>query len=100
VSHRTAEIGVRMALGAQRHDVLGLMLGRAGLLTGIGIAAGIAIALALTRIMSALLYETEPGDPVTLAFVAVLLSIVALAACYLPARRATRVNPIVALRYE
>ena len=100
VSQRTPEIGVRMALGAQRSDVLGLVLGRAGVLTGIGISAGIAIALGLTRVMAALLYETEPGDPSTLALVALLLAIVALAACYLPARRASRVNPIVALRYE
>jgi putative ABC transport system permease protein len=100
VSQRTPEIGVRIALGAQSRDVLGLVLGRAGMLTAIGIGAGIALALALTRVMTALLYETEPGDPATLAFVAVLLGLVALAACYLPARRATRVNPIVALRYE
>jgi ABC-type antimicrobial peptide transport system permease subunit len=69
-------------------------------LTAIGIGAGIAIAVGLTRVMSALLYQTEPGDPVTMAFVAILLALVALAACYLPARRASRVNPIVALRYE
>jgi putative ABC transport system permease protein len=100
VSHRTPEIGVRMALGAQGSDVLGLVLGRAGVLTAIGIGAGIAIALGLTQVMTALLYETEPGDPSTLALVALLLAVVALAACYLPARRASRVNPIVALRYE
>ena len=100
VSQRTPEIGVRMALGAQGSDVLGLVLGRAGVLTAIGIGAGIAIALGLTRVMTALLYETDPGDPSTLAFVALLLGVVALAACYLPARRAARVDPIVALRYE
>jgi putative ABC transport system permease protein len=100
VSQRTSEIGVRMALGAQRRDVLGLVLGRASLLTGIGLAAGIAVALGATRVMTALLYETEPGDPSTLAYVALLLGVVALAACYLPARRAACVDPIVALRYE
>ena len=67
VSQRMPEIGVRMALGAQGSDVLGLVLGRAGVLTGIGIGAGIAVALGLTRVMTALLYETEPGDPATLA---------------------------------
>jgi putative ABC transport system permease protein len=100
VSQRTPEIGVRMALGAQESDVLGLVLGRAGVLTGIGIATGIAVALGATRVMTALLYEVEPGDPATLAYVALLLGAVALAACYFPARRASRVNPIVALRYE
>jgi ABC-type antimicrobial peptide transport system permease subunit len=100
VSQRTPEIGVRMALGAQRRDVLGLVLGRASVLTITGIAAGVAIALGLTRAMTALLYETEPGDPLTLGSVAVVLGVVAMAACYLPARRASRVDPIVALRYE
>jgi putative ABC transport system permease protein len=100
VSQRTPEIGVRMALGAQRSDVLGLVLGRAGVLTAIGIGAGIVMALGLTQVMTALLYETEPSDPSTFAFVALLLAAVALAACYFPARRASRVNPIVALRYE
>ena len=100
VSQRIPEIGVRMALGAEGNDVLGLVLGRASVLTGIGVAAGIAVALGATRVMTALLYQTEPGDPATLAFVATLLGVVALAACYLPARRAARVDPIVALRYE
>ncbi len=100
VSQRTSEIGVRMALGAEGSDVLGLVLGRAVVLTAIGIAAGIAVALGVTRVMTALLYQTEPGDPTTLAAVAILLGVVALAACYLPARRAALVNPIVALRYE
>jgi putative ABC transport system permease protein len=100
VAQRTPEIGVRMALGAQRNDVLSLVLGRAGVLTAIGIGAGLVVALGLTQVMTALLYETEPGDPSTFGFVAVLLALVAFAACYFPARRASRVNPIVALRYE
>ena len=100
VSQRTPEIGVRMALGAQRNDVSSLVLGRAGVLTAIGIGAGVIIALGLTQVMTALLYETEPSDPSTFALVALLLGVVALAACYFPARRASRVNPIVALRYE
>ena len=91
VSQRTPEIGVRMALGAEGSDVLGLVLGRASVLTGIGIAAGIAVALGATRVMTALLYETEPGDPATLAFVALLLGTVALARVLSPrAPRGTR----------
>jgi putative ABC transport system permease protein len=100
VSRRTPEIGVRMALGAQRRDVFNLVLRRAAVLTGVGITAGVAIALGLTQVLTALLYQTEPNDPSTFVFVALLLGLVALAACYVPARRATRVNPIVALRYE
>ncbi len=100
VAERTPEIGVRMALGAQKHDVLRLMLGRAAMLASAGILAGVILALGLTSFMTTLLYEVEPGDPSTLALVALLLAIVALAACYLPARRAARVDPIVALRYE
>jgi len=100
VTQRTPEIGIRMALGAARHDVLGLVLGRAALLTAAGVALGAAFALGVTRVMTALLYEVEPGDPATLATVSLVLGLVALVACYLPARRATRVDPVIALRSE
>jgi predicted permease len=100
VARRTAEIGVRMALGARSPDVLRLVLGRTALLTLFGVALGTALALALTRLIGALLYGVEPHDPLTFVSVALLLTIVALAACYLPARRATRVDAVVALRSE
>ena len=100
VSQRTQEIGVRMALGAESRDVLALMLRRAALLSGAGIAIGVAGALVLTHLMTALLYEVEPGDPSTLAVVALVLGFVALVSCYVPARRAARVDPVVALRTE
>lgn len=100
VMQRTPEFGIRMALGAQRHDVLALVLGRAALVTGLGLIVGIGCALGLTRLLAALLYGVEATDPATFASVAVLLGVVALAACYLPARRATRVDAVVALRSE
>jgi len=100
VSQRTPEIGLRMALGAQPRDVLRLVLRRAAVLTTIGLAAGTAAALALTRFVASLLYGVQPHDPATFAAVALLLTIVALAACYLPARRATRLDAVVALRAE
>jgi putative ABC transport system permease protein len=100
VSQRTAEIGIRMALGAQSRDVLGLVLGRAAVVTAVGIVVGAASALALTRLMSALLYGVEPGDPATFVAVAVLLGLIALVAGYIPARRATRVDAMAALRAE
>jgi len=100
VMQRTAEIGIRMALGAQRRDVLALVLGGAALVTCAGIAVGVGCGLVLTRLMSALLYDVPPHDPLTFAAVAALLTLVALAACYLPARRATRVDAVVALRSE
>jgi putative ABC transport system permease protein len=100
VSRRTQEIGIRMALGAQSSDVLRL-IGREGfVLALIGIGIGLAGALALTRLMSSLLFGVSPTDAATFAAVPALLAIVALAACYLPARRAARVHPTVALRYE
>jgi putative ABC transport system permease protein len=100
VGQRTHEIGIRIALGASRGDVLKLVL-RNGLgLALVGIAIGLASAFAATRVMSTLLYGVSPTDPVTYLGEALLLAFVALLACYIPARRATRVDPLVALRYE
>ena len=100
VAQRTPEIGIRMALGAGANDVMALVLGRAAVLTVVGIAIGTACALAVTRFLGALLYGVEPGDPVTLVAVATLLGVIALVAGYIPARRATRVDAIEALRAE
>ncbi|MGH9741240.1 MAG: ABC transporter permease [Candidatus Acidiferrum sp.] len=100
VARRTQEIGIRMALGGQRGDVLRLVLGEGARMAAFGVLIGIAASLAITRLMSTLLFGISATDPATFALVAVLLSFVALLASYVPARRAMRVDPIVALRYE
>ncbi len=100
VGQRTHEIGVRMALGAEGGDVMRLVLGHGASMALVGVAIGIAAALGLTRLMASQLFGVSPHDPLTFAGVAVLLFVVAVAACYIPARRAMRVDPIVALRHE
>jgi predicted permease len=100
VTQRTREIGIRVALGAERVDVLWLIIAQAAKLALTGELLGILVALGITRLMTSLLFGTSAADPLTFASVAILLSAVALAACYIPARRAMRVDPMVALRYE
>ena len=100
VGQQTREIGIRIALGAQRRDVLRMVLGRGAKMAIAGVAIGVVAALGLTRLMGRMLYGVTATDPVTFALVALVLMLVALAACYIPARRAMSVDPLEALRYE
>lgn len=100
VKQRTQEIGIRIALGAQPRKIFALVIGRGMAVIFVGLAVGIAGALALTRLISTMLFGVKPADPLTYAAVAILLAIVALAACYFPALRATEVDPLAALRHE
>jgi putative ABC transport system permease protein len=99
-SQRTGEIGLRMALGAQSRDILRLVLGQGLKLTLIGVALGGAVAIGITRFLSSLLAGVSATDPVTFLVVPLLLTFVASLACWIPARRATRVDPMIALRRE
>jgi putative ABC transport system permease protein len=100
IGQRTREIGVRMALGAQRNEVLRLVLGQGAKMALLGVVVGIAAAVGLMRLMANQLFGISSYDPLTFVSVALLLALVALVACYLPARRAVRVDPIIALRHE
>jgi putative ABC transport system permease protein len=100
VTRRTHEIGIRMALGAQPRDVMRMILAQGTALAGMGLVIGIAVSFVVTRLMASLLYGVSASDPLAFLAGAIVLLLVALVACYIPARRATRVDPLVALRYE
>jgi putative ABC transport system permease protein len=100
VAQRTREIGIRIALGAQRHNVLRLIVGQGARLAGAGVVVGLAGAFALTRVMASLLYGVSPTDWRTFSVVPTLVLFFIVTACYIPAHRATKVDPVKALRYE
>jgi len=100
VQQRTHEIGVRMALGAQRSQVVALFVRRGMLPLGIGLAIGLVGAFGVGRLLQGLLIQTSPTDPVTLLFITLLLAVVSVAACFLPARKAAKLDPLAVLRYE
>ena len=100
VTRRTHELGIRTSLGASRREIIALVMGHGMRLTAIGLAAGVIASLALTRFLAGMLYGVRPTDPATLAAVTVLLGTITLLACYIPARRATTVDPMTALRHE
>jgi len=100
VAQRTREIGIRMALGASSEEVVGEILGRGIKLSTAGLAIGLVCAFALRGVLASLVFDVSPSDPLIYAGVAALMFAVALAACYIPARRASRVDPMIALRWE
>jgi ABC-type antimicrobial peptide transport system permease subunit len=100
VSQRTRELGIRLSIGANQWDVLKLILGQALMLSAIGMTGGLVVALAVTRFSAHLLYGISPSDPVTFAGISVLIVVITLVAGYFPARRATRIDPMIALRSE
>ena len=100
VAQRTREMGIRMAMGAQTGDLLKLVMRHGGKLAAVGVAFGIAAALGMMRLMSSMLYGVSAADPLTFAGVTLLLIAIVLLACYIPAKRATRVDPMIALRME